>query len=451
MPVVRKLLITVLAAVLSAVSVCHAQKGGDAGSSFIEAVTRYQTGDIAAARAILEGIDRINPSDDAVKYYLGLCKAAAGEYEAAEKDLLAAIAIDSANVWYRDAVASLYYRSGDNAKAGAMYLELMEKYPSRYMNEYTLTLKGDRLMGAMQDSLALEHYDKALMLAPDYAPALLGRGEIYRMRGNIPAFLSSISEVVVCPGVNPVAVCDYVDRILHHIDAGFYRSWGTQLDSLVASCANTFSRDSSALRLAGSWFYSTGRKDRGKAYFAELLDAFPNSLDAHYIHMQMLMDGGTMKEVIDECETIIRIGGETNPEVLPAMGTIGDCYHIMNQKKQCFKAYDRALKLDPYYLPVLNNYAYYLSLEKKKLRKAEEMSRRTIEKEPDNATYLDTYGWILFLRGQALKAKPYFKHAMLYGGKESAVILGHYADVLDALGEKELSAYYRSLSESKEK
>ncbi len=451
MPFVRKLLITVLAATLSAVSVCHAQKGRDATGAFIEAVTRYQTGDLAGARAILEGLNASGHSDDAVKYYLGLCKSAAGEYEAAEKDLMEAIALDTTNVWYKDALASLYYRSGDTAKSGAMYLQLMEQYPSRYVNEYTLTLKGDRLMGERQDSLALESYEKALMISPDYAPALLGRSEVYRMRSNIPAFLASVGEVIVSPGVNPAAICDYVDQILHHIDGNFYRAWGTQIDSLVASCANTFVRDSSALRLAGTWFYSTGRKDRGKAYFAELLDAFPKSLDAHYIHMQMLMDGGTMKEVIDECENIIRIGGEMNPEVLPAMVTIGDCYHAMNQMKQCFKAYDRVLKLNPDYLPVLNNYAYYLCLQKKKLRKAEEMSRRTIEKEPDNATYLDTYGWILFTRGQALKAKPYFKHAMIYGGKDSAVILGHYADVLDALGEKELSAYYRSLSESKEK
>lgn len=451
MPFVRKLLITVLAAALSAAYVCHAQKNRDAGSSFIEAVTRYQTGDVYGAMSILKGLDASGPADDAVKYYLGLCEVAAGDYEGAEKDLQAAASLDTANVWYKDALAGMYYRIGNNAKAGSMYLELMEKYPSRYMTEYTLTLKGDRLMGAMQDSLALESYEKALMLDPSYAPALLGRSEVFRLRGNIPAFLAGVGDVIVSPGVNPVAVCDYVDQILHHIDGGFYRSWGTQLDSLVASCAKTFVRDSSALRLAGTWFYSTGRKDRGKAYFAELLEAFPNSLDAHYIQMQMLMDGGTMKEVIDECETIIRIGGEMNPEVLPAMVTIGDCYHAMNQMKQCFKAYDRVLRLNPDYLPVLNNYAYYLCLQKKKLRKAEEMSRRTIEKEPDNATYLDTYGWILFVQGKALKAKPYFKHAMIYGGKDSAVILGHYADVLDALGEKELSSYYRTLSESKEK
>ena len=79
------------------------------------------------------------------------------------------------------------------------------------------------------------------------------------------------------------------------------------------------------------------------------------------------------------------------------------------------------------------------------------MSLKTVEKEPDNATYLDTYGWILHLQKKDEQAKPYFKHAMIYGGKESDVILEHYAAVLEALGDKETAKYYRSLAENKKK
>ena len=77
------------------------------------------------------------------------------------------------------------------------------------------------------------------------------------------------------------------------------------------------------------------------------------------------------------------------------------------------------------------------------------MSRKTIDAEPDNVTYLDTYGWILYLLGRPADAKPYFKHAMMYGGKESATILRHYATVLEALGENDLAAVYRKQAEAK--
>ena len=77
------------------------------------------------------------------------------------------------------------------------------------------------------------------------------------------------------------------------------------------------------------------------------------------------------------------------------------------------------------------------------------MSKKTVEAEPDNATYLDTFGWILHLQGKDLEAKPFFKHAMLYGGKDSAVILEHYATVLEALGEEDMAKIYRNQAKAK--
>ena len=70
------------------------------------------------------------------------------------------------------------------------------------------------------------------------------------------------------------------------------------------------------------------------------------------------------------------------------------------------------------------------------------MSKITVDQEPDNPTYVDTYAWILYLQGRPEEAKPYFKHAMLHGGKDSVVILDHYAEVLFALKEYDLAMVY---------
>lgn len=77
------------------------------------------------------------------------------------------------------------------------------------------------------------------------------------------------------------------------------------------------------------------------------------------------------------------------------------------------------------------------------------MSKITVEQEPDNATYLDTFAWILHLQGKTLEAKSFLKHAMLYGGKESAAILDHYAEVLYALGEYDLAGVYWNMARQK--
>ena len=453
MPCMKKLVIIAVALIFPFAGRVTAQSARNTSvleTMLLGAVSNMQTGNIDNAVKHLEYLDKNFPGNDAVNYWLGSGYAMQGKLEEAQKHLEAAVQADSTNVWYKDLLANILMSRGRGEEASRIYLKLMEEHPSKYTNAYTLTLLGNRNLGEYKDSLALDNFEKALMLSPDYAPAILGKSEVYRMRGNIPGFFASLDEMVSNPSFNPAAKCDYVNQLLQHIDYNFYRMWGAQLDSLVSRCAQVHPTDSSALRLAGNWFYGTERKEKGREYFNRFEQAYPENLDAQYLKLQVMMDeGSTARELIDQCEVIIRTGGEKNPRVMPALATIGDTYHKLGQEKNAFKAYDRALKADPEYLPVLNNYAYYLSLQKKRLKKAAAMSKKTVEKDPDNATYLDTYGWILYLQGKAQQAKPYFKHAMLYGGRDSKVILEHYATVLEALGETDLAKSFRLLAEKK--
>ena len=403
----------------------------------------------AKAMAQLEYLDKGFAPDDAVKYYLGLIYYSLKDYKAAEEYLVAATRLDSTNIWYKDALAGFYSALGRNSEAADLYIPLLEERPSYYANAYTLTLIGDRYLATYQDSLALDSYTKALALNPDYSPALLGRAETNRMSGNIPAFFADTHAFVLDPTMNPYAKCNYISQLLNHADYNFYRTWGAQLDTLVNSCVRTHPSDSSALKLAGSWYYSTGRKEKGMEYFDSLLEDYPDDLSSHYIRLSLLYDGGNMKQVLDECERIIEIGGEKNPEVIPALTTAGDCWHAIGNDSKAMKYYDKVLRLEPDNANTLNHYAYYLSLSGKNLKKAQKMSRTAVEKEPDNPSYLDTYGWILHLLGKDQEAKPYFKRALVYGGKDHLEILEHYSTVLEALGEKELSQYYRGLAENK--
>ena len=82
------------------------------------------------------------------------------------------------------------------------------------------------------------------------------------------------------------------------------------------------------------------------------------------------------------------------------------------KKKTLYALYERALELDPYNTMVLNNYAYHLATHGGDLTKAEQMSAITIREEPNNATFLDTYGWIMYLKGQDDLAKFYLNKAL---------------------------------------
>lgn len=126
-------------------------------------------------------------------------------------------------------------------------------------------------------------------------------------------------------------------------------------------------------------------------------------------------------------------------------GQMGDIYHQTNKQDSAFVNYDKALKYNPRNLGVLNNYSYYLSLEKKDLDKAEKMSAITIKEEATNPTYLDTYGWILYEQGAYPMAKIYLSNAVKYSEEKnqpSADIYEHYGDVLYKLNEKDSALEY---------
>ena len=118
-------------------------------------------------------------------------------------------------------------------------------------------------------------------------------------------------------------------------------------------------------------------------------------------------------------------------------GQIGDIYHQMKQKEDAFAAYDEALRYNERNIMVLNNYSYFLSLSKRDLDKAERMSAQSIKMEPNNPTYLDTYAWVFFMKGDYSLAKMYMQSAINKDTTNNPVLIDHYGDILYKTGDKE--------------
>ena len=111
---------------------------------------------------------------------------------------------------------------------------------------------------------------------------------------------------------------------------------------------------------------------------------------------------------------------------------IADIYYKLEKKDSAFVNYEASLAANPKNIMVMNNYAYYMSLDKTDLKKAELMSAKTVELEPKNSTYLDTYAWILYQEGNFSLAKFYIERAMdnLPKNEDPGIILEHYGDIL---------------------
>ncbi|WP_195715269.1 tetratricopeptide repeat protein [Ancylomarina sp. 16SWW S1-10-2] len=116
---------------------------------------------------------------------------------------------------------------------------------------------------------------------------------------------------------------------------------------------------------------------------------------------------------------------------------LGDSQYELGNIKKAFEAYDEVLLFEPANVVVLNNYSYYLSVLNQNLEKAKEMSLKCVQIEKENSTYLDTHAWVLFKLGSFSDAKIAMEKSLQFGGRESAVIVEHYGDILYRLGEKE--------------
>jgi tetratricopeptide (TPR) repeat protein len=123
-------------------------------------------------------------------------------------------------------------------------------------------------------------------------------------------------------------------------------------------------------------------------------------------------------------------------------GTLGDFQYMIGNIKEAFNYYDKSLKLNSNNARILNNFSYYLSLRKEKLKLALEMSSKAVDLEPNNSTFLDTKGWVLFQMGNFEEAKDVLRNAIAKSGSSSAVINEHYGDALFKTGNTDNAYIY---------
>ena len=337
------------------------------------------------------------------------------------------------------------------------------------------TALGDYHAGSFRDSAALHYYEEALAMDPDFSPAWWGKAGVHQMLRQYDQFFSSLSHVMRDPYVQPQAKSAQLEQMFSNPQ--FVRTFMDEFDQIMIDLRTAHPGESAIDELVGGYYYRSGRPHLAIEVMRQNMEQHPDSPDAtmQYLFLlyyqqawQALREEATAAmdrfpgnpdiiqlraiaytqernypSALEDYESILRLISPADTTVMKVTcASIGDIHHQLGDSKKAYKYYEKALRIDPDYSPVLNNYAYYLSLEGKNLKKAKEMSRKTIAAEPDNPTYLDTYAWILHLMGDDIEAKAIFKHAMLYGGKESRTILEHYATVLERLGEKDLANIY---------
>ena len=162
----------------------------------------------------------------------------------------------------------------------------------------------------------------------------------------------------------------------------------------------------------------------------ECATRFNTSFTAKLLYANAALETGKYSIAIDELKKAEILAGDNKDSLTQVLTMRADVYYRMKDYPKAFETFDLALKNNKEDLTVLNNYAYYLAQQNTKLKEAEEMAKKVVEKDKGNTTFLDTYGWILYKRGKNQEAAKVFESIIKSGDKPDPVWYEHYGYIL---------------------
>ncbi|TZF83197.1 tetratricopeptide repeat protein [Pedobacter sp. BS3] len=171
----------------------------------------------------------------------------------------------------------------------------------------------------------------------------------------------------------------------------------------------------------------------------EALSLFPNQPVLYFYTAVGYSQEKNYEKAISYLNNALDLQPDNKALLSQIYSTLGDSYNALKKFAESDQAYDKALETDGENTYALNNYAYYLSLRNEKLDKAEQMSLKSNRLEKDNASFEDTYAWILFKQQKYEQARIWMEKAISHDRQNSAIQAEHYGDILYKLGETELA------------
>lgn len=361
----------------------------------------------------------------------------------------------------------IYLQKKDNKKAFHEIESLVAEYPMDLRYQVVL---GDVYMQNGKKDEAYKLYKKVLETEPDNAMAMYSLASYYEQTGQNDLYKQQLDTLLLNEKVPADTKVNVMRQFI--VENNQDGKDSTLIISLFNRILDRQDPDDSQMpMLYAQYLISKNMNKESLPVLKKVLDIDPTNTAARMTLLGDAVRREDYKQVIDLCIP----GTESNPDMLEfyfylaiaynqaerqddALATckkalervtdkskkemvsdfyavMGDIYHSKDQNVQAYAAYDSALVYNPSNIGALNNYAYYLSVERRDLDKAEEMSYKTVKAEPNNATYLDTYAWILFEKGNYAEARLYIDNAIKSDGEKSDVIIEHSGDIYYMTGD----------------
>jgi Tfp pilus assembly protein PilF len=121
---------------------------------------------------------------------------------------------------------------------------------------------------------------------------------------------------------------------------------------------------------------------------------------------------------------------------------IAEAYYRMADFSIADSLFESLISDEPDNYMAMNNYSYYLAERGEKLEMAKKWSFDVINNNPDNATFLDTYAWVLYKLKAYDEAEKYVLNALDKGGQNDPEVNEHAGDIQLALKSYKIARSY---------
>jgi len=105
-------------------------------------------------------------------------------------------------------------------------------------------------------------------------------------------------------------------------------------------------------------------------------------------------------------------------------------YAQLDQKQTVEDILQHVVQLDSNHAGACNDLGFEWADEGKNLPRAEALIRTAVLAEPDNESFLDSLGWVLYKRGNFGQAQKYLQQAIGPAAFPDPVVLDHLGDTL---------------------
>ena len=326
---------------------------------------------------------------------------------------------------YNEILAEIYKEKGDNEKALEVYKKLLKENPD----------DGETQLAVCDFFLGEKNYDELFSMLNS---VILNSGIMKEDKISMFVKLMDISELVKIKSEN--LTLSFLILEANYPDDNFIPLLRPEL----LGKQNKF--DEASIRLEEiikknpenyyAWekllldYLQLGDYSKLFTRGEECATNFNRSFLAKLLYANGALEIGKYDIALEELKKAEILAGDNTAYKNQVLTMRADVYYRMKEYSNAFAIFEGLVKSKSEDLTVLNNYAYYLAEQNIRLKEAEQLARKVIEREKTNNTFLDTYGWVLYKRGKINEAAKVMESIIASGDKPDAAWYEHYGYIL---------------------